>query len=159
VPVPAGAGARARYRLWFASETEFEAAVLRAFVWLKRRIEETRLDGLLAHAGTQESNDLLSRVLGEAVTAIVREEGALCVDYDRSMRFVRFKDVPGDFRGPVALLAPGRAQVERALELRGLVLFVLADDVEIEGAGAPPPEDYTRSARHQEPAPAGGAPR
>jgi hypothetical protein len=102
-------------------------AFARAFVWLKRRIEETGSTGYLAIPSPGFLQTEMPQVLGLRLVEVLAREGRLRLGRRLGMR-VAAVDGLGGGRAPVAALAPGVLDLPKLMRRRGPVLVVTPSD-------------------------------
>jgi hypothetical protein len=128
-----------------------KAATVRAFLWLKRRVEELGENGVLVVGGEEELRGRLREDLGAPLMQVLVQETRLYVDYDRFITWSTADALPPVGSTPLAFLE--RAKPDRGLldtwPAPVLVLTATRSAMELVqefGALEPSPEDYTRAA-------------
>jgi hypothetical protein len=126
---------------------EDSVALTRAFIWLKRRIEEGASRGYLALPNLGFLDSRLRDALGWRLTNLLREEGALALGQGRQMVVVTYETLQGS-REPVTAVEPGVRDLARLASRSGLVLVATSSRACGEAwkattrAGEPPEENY-----------------
>ncbi len=126
------------------------AALVRTFLWLKRRIEETLTSGYLVLPDLAFLDGPAREALGWRLTDTLRDEGRLSLGHGRGMFVVTFVSLSGS-REPVAAVEPPLGDLQR-LAVRSGPVLVATSSVRCNaawriatGAGEPPPENYGSS--------------
>ncbi|HEY7270461.1 MAG TPA: hypothetical protein VH951_11590 [Dehalococcoidia bacterium] len=133
-----------------ANPAQRDKAIVRAFLWLKRRVEETGRHGILAVS--PELQPEIARALGKPVADILFREGRMVIDYDRYVEWLKPASLPASTQRPV-VVAGLDGPLERARGWGGPVLFVAeeaaAETLASKGVVTPADEDYTRPPRRE----------
>lgn len=130
-----------------------DQAVVRGFLWLKRRVEETRRDGLLIVPSEEALLETLKGALGESLVDLLVEERELPLGNGVAINLVaRDGALPSAWDGPALYLLPDVGGLAWLDALAGVTMALAvpacADELQEWlvrwNAGEPPPEDYSR---------------
>jgi hypothetical protein len=125
------------------------AALVRAFLWLKRRAEEANANGVLAIPDFAYLRGPLSDALGWRLTTVFESEGRLPLG-DRIAIYCRWRGRGPKTFGPVASVLPAVSRLTTLARLAGPTLIVsdsppvLESWQQLTDSRVPPPEDYSR---------------
>lgn len=129
------------------------AAIVRGFLWLKRRIEENGQDGLLVVPDDGSLRGDLQDALGPLLVDLLIEERGLSLGRGLTMGLVQASaGLPSEWAGPVLLMFPDKSALEWLDRLThvSMAMFVprcheeAAYWTERWAAREPEPEDYSR---------------
>jgi hypothetical protein len=135
-----------RFHLLVTSEADSDARA-QAFVWLKRRIEESGRSGYLAVPDSHFVTERLAAALGHPLAAVLSEEGRLRLGWRLGVRVKSFEAIRGG-RAPVAAFSPSYSDAARLATRSGPVLIVTQDEelarkwTFATGSRPPPPERF-----------------
>jgi hypothetical protein len=128
-------------------------ALIRAFLWLKKRVEEQQRDGILAISSSALFDNDLKDALGPLLAELLKDEGKMSLGDGLAIVWSTFADLPASGTGPIVAVAPPVDVLERLGAWDGLVLIVAGPGESTRAwvcgqrAGEPPAEDYMRHAR------------
>jgi hypothetical protein len=128
-------------------------ALIRAFLWLKKRVEEQQSDGLLAISSPALFDNELKDALGPLLAELLRDEGKMSLGDGLAIVWRIYEDLPAGGAGPIVAIAPPVEMLERLRVWDGDVLIAAGPGeatrawVSAQRAEAPRAEDYMRLAR------------
>jgi hypothetical protein len=123
-------------------------AVVRSFLWLKRRTEEQAQSGLLVLPDALALDGVIAEALGWRLAALFKDEGALPLGDGIEMRWTTYDALRTPSIGPLAAIWPGRRDLQALRYWPGQVLVapqsqdMLAAWQKLTLALDPPPENY-----------------
>jgi hypothetical protein len=123
-------------------------SIVRAFLWLKRRIEETEQSGLLALPDERALDGALKEALGWRLVEVLKSEGELPLGDGLAMEVTTIDEVRSPSMRPLVALWPPRRYLANLRYWPGLVLLVPSSEqarrhwVEVTNARLPEPENY-----------------
>ncbi len=123
-------------------------SMVKAFLWLKRRIEEDSRSGFLAIPDAEFLDTSLTEALGWRLTEVMRDEGALPLGDTLAMEWTTLDAISTPSSRPLAAIHPQRRHLDLLRYWPGLVLVVpasgdsLADWLTMTGAAEPAAENY-----------------
>lgn len=135
-------------RFYIPLNGDAAGSVVKAFLWLKRRIEEGNASGLLAIPDQAFLEGPLTDALGWRLVDVLKEEGCLELGHGLDMRHIALDALDVGPAQPVAALWPKASQMDRLIGWPGPALVVPSSTksmerwIEMTGAREPAPENF-----------------
>jgi hypothetical protein len=113
-----------RFYLTYWDEESEQDVVARAFLWLKRRVEESRTSGILAIPRSELLESLFNDAFGSRLVEILRDERRLPLGHGLSIAWTTFEGLQMPSSGPVAAFSPDRETLDNLAAWPAIVLVV-----------------------------------
>ena len=119
-----------RFSLRFSDDQSRNNAVTSAFLWLKRRVEESQTDGILAFAASDLLDTVLSEALGPRLIELIKDEKRLSLGHGIAMDWLLFSQLPNPRARPIAAVFPDATVLEKLRGWPAPVLVVVGASAE-----------------------------